>query len=102
MNQEHIMSHLYIAHSPRLAARMIFMYQKIPGKLPMRSISSVSIYIYYSAGSNKNLIGMPIIPLSHTQPKQNSKKSGFFAFFDIFVMKKNVLVLENTTGRQAP
>ena len=30
----------------------------------MRSISSVSIYISYSAGSNKNLIGMPIIPLS--------------------------------------
>ena len=28
----------------------------------MRSISSVSIYISYSAGSNKNLIGMPIIP----------------------------------------
>ena len=28
----------------------------------MRSISSVSIYISYSSGSNKNLIGMPIIP----------------------------------------
>ena len=28
----------------------------------MRFISSVSIYISYSAGSNKNLIGMPIIP----------------------------------------
>ena len=40
--------------------------------------------------------------LSHTQSKQNSKKSGFFVFVDIFVMKKNVLALKNTTGRQAP
>ena len=32
--------------------------------------------------------------LSHTQSKQNSKKCGSFVFFDIFVMKKNVLVSE--------
>ena len=32
--------------------------------------------------------------LSHTQSKQNSKKSGFFVFFDIFVMKMNVLALK--------
>ena len=41
----------------------------------MRSISSVSIYISYSAGSNKNLSGMPII----TPPARRAWRSYKFA-----------------------